>query len=94
MYFGKRPKGEVKKYGEHAQWATLYNKQCIEKIACFDEESRVLDANFVLARGKEQIISHKFCFAVNTGKCSSSNLSARESSWHPDDFCPEWRTVY
>ena len=81
----------MKKYGENAQWATLRDKGCIEKITCFDEESRTLDANLILARGKEQTISHKFCFAVNTGKCSSSDFSTRESSWRQEDFCPDWR---
>lgn len=78
-------------FGKRAQWAALLKDGCIENIACFEEEERILDANFHLARGREQTISHKFCFAANTGTCGRSNTHAPvTSTWHKNDFCPNW----
>ena len=44
-------------FGKNAQWATLLENGCIKNIVCFGEEETLLDG--------------KFCFATNTGKCSS-----------------------
>lgn len=69
----------------------MLGKGCIENVVCFQEKERMLDGKLVLAKGREQKISHKFCFAVNTGKCGNKKHAAvRRSSWHKDDFCPEW----
>lgn len=95
VYFGKRPKWAVKQHGaEDAQWATLRNQGCIENITCFEEESRTLDSNLRLARGKEQTISHKFCIAINTGKCSKVHFHPRKSSWKSNDFCTQWEIIH
>lgn len=91
VYFGKRSTWASKKFGPDAQWATLFKKGCIENISCFEEESRTLDGSLRLARGKEQTISHRFCFATNTGKCGQSTHQAtKSSSWQKEDFCQAW----
>jgi hypothetical protein len=72
----------------------LRNKECIENITCFTEEKVTLNSALRLAKGKEQAISHKFCFAVNSGKCSSSKFISRKASWHQDDFCPAWKIQF
>ena len=93
VYFGKRPKWAAKQHGsEDAQWATLRNQGCIKNITCFEEESRTLNSNLRLARGKEQTVSHKFCIAINTGKCSKVQFPPRKSSWENTyDFCTQWK---
>lgn len=91
VYFGKRPAWAAEKFGNDAQWATLLKKGCIENITCFEEQSRTLVGSLRLAKGKEQTISHQFCFASNTGKCGEkSRQPARLNSWRVEDFCPSW----
>ena len=91
VYFGKRFKWAIQDFGEDAQWATLRKNSCIDNIVCFEEESRTLEGNLHLARGREQTISHKFCFAVNTGTCENKKKQlAVASSWRKDGFCSEW----
>jgi hypothetical protein len=56
-------------FGPNAQWRKLRERNCIENIVCFEEESQVLDRSFVFAeKGKE--FQHQFCFAVVTGTCT------------------------
>lgn len=91
VYFGKTLKRDVKKYGEDAQWGTLHSRGCISDIVCFEDEEKTIDADLHLARGKESNITHKFCFAQNTGTCGSSKKRGTFTSfWHSDDFCPDW----
>lgn len=77
-------------FGNNAQWATLRKQHCISNIVCFEDEEIELDKNLHLARGKQQRIAHKFCFAVNTGNCTKKKRPAARSSWKKDDFCPGW----
>ena len=83
-------------FGEGAQWATLQKGGCIEDIVCFGEEKRKLSADLHLAKGREQTISHQFCFARSTGKCASDialkqQKVALSRQWHQDDFCQSWK---
>eukprot|EP00571_Detonula_confervacea_P000538 CAMPEP_0172318456 /NCGR_PEP_ID=MMETSP1058-20130122/34927_1 /TAXON_ID=83371 /ORGANISM="Detonula confervacea, Strain CCMP 353" /LENGTH=1694 /DNA_ID=CAMNT_0013033295 /DNA_START=295 /DNA_END=5379 /DNA_ORIENTATION=+ len=80
-------------FGKDAQWATLLQNNCIGNVFCFREEEMILDSKLHLARGREQRISHQFCFAVNTGTCGTeSKMQATVvSTWLKDDFCPTWR---
>ena len=78
-------------FGKNAQWATLLENGCIKNIVCFGEEETLLDSKLYLAGGKEQKVSHKFCFATNTGKCSiKKGTPFIRNQWQKEDFCPEW----
>ena len=61
-------------FGKDAQWSTLQKNDCITNTICFGEEERILSADLFLAKGQEQTISHKFCFAVSTGACGTQRL--------------------
>ena len=77
-------------FGKNAQWASLLDKGCIKNTICFQEEKRILDVDLVFAKRQEQI-THKFCFAVNTGTCSASNIAGSVPvTWDKDDFCSNW----
>ena len=85
-------------FGKTAQWGTLHKQSCIDKIACFQDEEVMIDQILNLVRKgleqeiREHKITHKFCFAVNTGACGgkrNTQANAR-SAWHKDDFCPDW----
>mmetsp|Transcript_27789 Transcript_27789/g.47000 ORF Transcript_27789/g.47000 Transcript_27789/m.47000 type:complete len:563 (-) Transcript_27789:166-1854(-) len=91
-------------FGKGAQWATLQKNECIEDIVCFGEEKRKLSADLYLANGREQTISHQFCFARNTGNCGSERIVAskgqkvaskvqrqsKRRQWRTGDFCNSW----
>lgn len=83
-------------FGEGAQWATLKKGGCIDDIACFAEEETKISADLYLAKGREQSITHQFCFARNTGNCTSGNVASRRQvvssshQWHKDDLCQSW----
>lgn len=79
-------------FGKDAQWRSLLGDDCIENVVCFKEEERTLDARLHLARGKEQVIAHEFCFAANTGRCGGKSKAAAgvAQTWQKNDFCPAW----
>ncbi len=83
-------------FGEGGQWATLKKGGCIEDITCFGEEETKISADLYLAKGREQTISHQFCFARNTGNCASGNVAAMgqvvgsSRPWQKDEFCQSW----
>ena len=82
-------------FGENAQWTHLTRKKCISKTVCFQEEERILDENLHLANGREQKITHKFCFAASTGLCSDGKgIDTAAASWDAEDFCPNWRVEW
>lgn len=83
-------------FGKGAQWATLKKGGCIDDIACFTEEETKISADLYLAKGREQSISHQFCFARNTGNCTGGNVASMgqvvssSRKWHKDDLCQNW----
>ncbi len=80
-------------FGEGAQWATLKKGGCIDDIVCFIEEETTISADLYLAQGREQSISHQFCFARNTGTCASGKkipVVGSPRQWHKDDLCQSW----
>ena len=85
--------GSVYFGGENAQWKSLLEKDCIENVVCFEEEETIINSKLYLARGKEQKIKHEFCFATNTGQCSSKDDNDKHDSttnWSKDSFCQDW----
>lgn len=57
-------------FGKGAQWSQLASRGCIRDITCFGEEERELDRDFWFQKKDSGPISHKFCLAITTGKCS------------------------
>jgi len=62
-------------FGPNAQWRKLRADGCIGDISCFGEEERVLEKSFVFA-DENEVISHQFCFAQVTGKCTNIKLNS------------------
>jgi hypothetical protein len=81
-------------FGKDAQWSTLQKNDCIANTICFGEEERILSADLFLAKGQEQTISHKFCFAVSTGACGIDKKKDKRINFpnklDKSDFCPSW----
>jgi hypothetical protein len=81
-------------FGKDAQWTTLQKNDCIANTVCFGEEERILSADLFLAKGREQTISHKFCFAVSTGACGIDKKKGKRinlpNKLDKSDFCPSW----
>ncbi|CAB9510836.1 Protein of unknown function (DUF229) [Seminavis robusta] len=59
---------DVVYFGPNGQWTHLMKNGCITDVACFTEEDKKLDRTYVFNKGGATI-SHKFCFAITTGKC-------------------------
>jgi hypothetical protein len=59
-------------FGKTAQWAQLAGRGCISDITCFGEEERELDRDLWFQKKDGGKISHKFCLAMTTGKCSKN----------------------
>merc|ERR1712238_524172 len=74
--------------GRNTQWASLLEKGCIKNTVCFQEEKRLLDVDYGVAKWQHQV-THNFCFAANTGVCSAINKTV-PIMWDKDDFCPDW----
>lgn len=81
-------------FGNNAQWTTLQKNDCIANTVCFGEEERILSADLFLAKGREQTISHKFCFAVSTGACGIDKKKGKRinlpQKLDKSDFCSSW----
>ena len=71
VYFSEDNKG---------QWSILRKSHCIKNIACYEEKEATLNKNLVLGE-KGKVISHKFCFAVTTGKCSRLKATSKGGYW-------------
>mmetsp|Transcript_25353 Transcript_25353/g.25690 ORF Transcript_25353/g.25690 Transcript_25353/m.25690 type:complete len:433 (-) Transcript_25353:220-1518(-) len=62
-------------FGPYAQWRKLRDDRCISDIVCFEEEEKRLEKSFFFAK-KDEVMSHKFCFAVVTGFCRADTGSS------------------
>mmetsp|Transcript_2119 Transcript_2119/g.2853 ORF Transcript_2119/g.2853 Transcript_2119/m.2853 type:complete len:240 (+) Transcript_2119:709-1428(+) len=85
VYFSEDNKG---------QWSILRKSNCIKNITCYEEKETTLNKNLVLGE-KGKAISHKFCFAVTTGKCSKLKALSKggygkipTSVKHFKELCP------
>ena len=83
-------------FGPRAQWRQLLTRGCINKTVCYTEESRALARDYNFRKARQGNISHKWCVAVTTGKCSSA--AGREAACHQQssmagllDLCPQAR---
>lgn len=61
-------------FGPKAQWRQLRQEGCISDTTCWKEEHRKLEKSFVFAKEGTEM-EHKFCIALNTGKCSPESSS-------------------
>lgn len=63
-------------FGKNGQWAKLRERGCIRDIICFGEEERELDRDLWFQKKDSGPISHKFCLAITTGKCTKTAIQS------------------